>query len=655
MRKLFCHQALIATLVVLAVAAASGCTTDNLSGQAYSAYSSPAAAAFSPESNRMTRTGPDIDFSQDGSAPAGISAPVYALSIDANIALNGNAAYARIILVDEAGGEYLIYEASPLLSSGMSFSVSNVCEETCYLNGVKPKLIKTEMENARVDITSMYYSPVRTAERNKLSKRSSQESAKIAKMNENIAKMGLHWTAGKTSVSGLSYAEKKKLFPGSARLPNLQGFEYYRGGVFSLGGGSAAAGVQSDNLPPKWDWRDVNGENWMTRVKSQGGYTCIHFATIGTLEAQINLYYNQHLDLDLSEQMHADCFNNGDITGLSNMPPECTVSPNNCNPGNIFCKMMYYGVADEACDPFAGRDMMFDPGTCGDTSKVCSACNTNYVCSDWRDRQWKVSGFWDYKFPGSVQSQSCLRQTVNPSVTEFKKALIEFGPMSSGIKSMNHAMVLVGYNRTTLGGEIIWIFKNSWGEGWNELGWGVNGYAYIGTYDLSPLEYGSIPLGPYIPPTSRSYWPSGFTNTINCVDRDGDGYCSWGITRNRPDSCPSTCRAEKDCDDTRSDLGTFDQSMNCVPIATTGIVDREPLTPRTPTTGTLYIISRPAGATIYLDGVMKGNAPKRITDVSPGKHKIKAEKTGYISMTVEVTVLPGKTHNVPMIMLKKFW
>ena len=31
------------------------------------------------------------------------------------------------------------------------------------------------------------------------------------------------------------------------------------------------------------------------------------FALLAPLEAQINLFYNQHLDVDLSEQMVSDC------------------------------------------------------------------------------------------------------------------------------------------------------------------------------------------------------------------------------------------------------------------------------------------------------------------------------------------------------------
>lgn len=76
-----------------------------------------------------------------------------------------------------------------------------------------------------------------------------------------------------------------------------------------------------------WDWRNRHGANdpsspyfddddsgftgWITPIKNQaeptGCGSCSAFGTFGSFEAMINLYYNQHLDLDLSEQEQLSC------------------------------------------------------------------------------------------------------------------------------------------------------------------------------------------------------------------------------------------------------------------------------------------------------------------------------------------------------------
>ncbi|MEI7463279.1 MAG: C1 family peptidase [Candidatus Taylorbacteria bacterium] len=190
-------------------------------------------------------------------------------------------------------------------------------------------------------------------------------------------------------------------------------------------------------LPDSWDWRNVNGENWMTPVKDQGyAGTCWAFANVGALEAQINLYYNKHLDVNLSEQMVVDCSNLGPITQLSTLPAQCG-GDNMCYPGYNYCKDSYIGVADENADLYdVQRSSTGDP----------SMCDYSHIASNWNSRVWKISSFHDYKFVSDRGTPQCSKQTMNLNKDEFKELLIQKGPLDSGITSWTHAMVLVGFN-----------------------------------------------------------------------------------------------------------------------------------------------------------------------------------------------------------------
>jgi hypothetical protein len=98
-----------------------------------------------------------------------------------------------------------------------------------------------------------------------------QNEDKIRNINQHIAETGGRWVAGETPVSILTYEEKKQLFGGN--IPNLQGFEYYKGGIFVMPGSlhNVKSTRKNDSLyVPEYSWRNRHGENWVTPAKSLG-------------------------------------------------------------------------------------------------------------------------------------------------------------------------------------------------------------------------------------------------------------------------------------------------------------------------------------------------------------------------------------------------
>jgi hypothetical protein len=76
----------------------------------------------------------------------------------------------------------------------------------------------------------------------------------------------------------------------------------------------------------------------------------------------------------------------------------------------------------------------------------------------------------------------------------------------------------------------------------------------VPTYDRYGLIYAERP---YFTPEPERY-------EIACTDNDYDMYCNWGISQEKPDTCPSTCLPEKDCDDSDPTKGPADESERCV-------------------------------------------------------------------------------------------
>jgi C1A family cysteine protease len=453
---------------------------------------------------------------------------IYGLMISGSIDLYKDYSLIRVILVGEDFHEYIVYEAYPLIVDNSSETIINECEETCITEGIMPHSLKTELIDAFLQIdeimlTDYPQSLAMIPAEAIMQIKEERDADKIKKIN----KKRLKWIAGETSASRLFYEEKKKLF-GRDKVPNLQGAEFYKGGVLEIESEVNSSSLIDDggsSLIESFDWRnrhgandpnspyydgDATGSGWLTSITNQSCGDCWAHSAVGLTEALANLYFNKHIDvdfgLDLSVQDVLSCSGAGSCSGGS--------------MGGALSYIANTGVVDENCFPYAGND------------KPCEDKCPN------PDEIITINSYDGYGPPDEEES--------------IKRKLINHGPLNFGISSWHHYMCLVGYDKDSVDDETIWILKNSWGTGWGENGYGRLKVALTDIYGLFTLQ---TPANSLLTPFE-----------IACNDFDGDGYYNWGIADDKPSSCPIHALPEKDCDDFNSFLGPFDVNGYCLPI-----------------------------------------------------------------------------------------
>ncbi len=462
---------------------------------------------------------------------------IFGAGITARVTLFGEASLARVILIDNSGNEYLIYEVYSLIADEMSFFVNNACEETKVLNAVTPFQLRIELLGASVTLQKLTTLTNVPYPRNGIAAiqqtiREEQEKQKIDLLNESIKKKGMAWTAGHTSLSSLTYSQKKMMFQKDGMLANLQGFEYYIGGVFELNSNTPDLSVSTtQTMIDSFDWRNRHGANdpqslyydgdklgggWDTKIKDQSEPqycgSCWAHSTLASAEMLANLYYNDHIDMDLAEQELMEC------SDACSYGKGC----NGGSPSKASKWVVKYGIMEEDAFPYKASN-----------SPVCGDSSDNPI--------------ENLRYEGTINISGS-----NASDDSLKQFLVHYGPLNVGIKSMSHAMSLVGYRKDS-NDKTVWVFKNS--HGTNS---GKNGYSSVKPKNLSDFYLSAFKL----PVMSKLY----DDDDIRCVDLDKDGYYNWGVGP-KPETCPE-CPDEGDCDDSRNDLGPMLPDGSCQDIST---------------------------------------------------------------------------------------
>lgn len=458
-------------------------------------------------------------FSRDTTLVFSERSVISGLSISGTVVLdNDNDSYIRVTLVDEYNYEFLVYENYPALSDDLASTFNNVALETVLLDDIAPQYLKITMLKASLRLESVNISTSKANAKNPASIQKAQTQYIVDRLNTNLRKKNMTWRARVTSLSEMSYSEKKDMYGGI--VPQMYGFEHYADGIFVMPGEylNSPSPRSSNDYVQEWDWRNRHGKNWMTFVKNQGKCgSCWAHAAVGVLEAYINLYYNQILTKDLSEEELISCTQWGCGGGYEQ---------------SAFNYIKTSGIVNETCFPYVAEEQ-----------------NCNLKCANPSERIF-IEDFGYY----TTSEDSMKRQLFR-------------APITLGIDTWHHSMTLAGYKKITVGSQIYngngnynetisfgslgsllgrtaWLVKNSIGTEWGNIGYGyivvdpcyINGHCYL------KGRITSLILS---------------DNDIVCSDADGDGLYFWGVGP-KPANCPSWVPDTPDGNDNDINYGALD-------------------------------------------------------------------------------------------------
>ena len=302
-----------------------------------------------------------------------------------------------------------------------------------------------------------------------------------------------------------------------------------------------------DDLPPYFNWRDINGTDWVPSVKDQGSCgSCWDFAAIGALESIIQIREGcAGLNLDLSEQYVLSCLpaagscKGGWAYNAYRWIKSNTSAGNNCN-----------GIIPEICFTYQVNDTV----PCANASP------------DWQDHLIPISTYGRWVPDGSVEDRNAMKTQImesGPIVTSMLFTIWNHGPDNleewgythhastdcylypGPVQGTNHQVVIVGWKddpSLTNGG--YWIVKNSLSQEWGYDGFFNIEYGSlnIDSADIDWVEYHAANYSNWIPVARINTSSQGQTffdgsgsfdheGIIESYEWDfGDGTTSTGVT-----------------------------------------------------------------------------------------------------------------------------
>merc|ERR1719498_576671 len=229
--------------------------------------------------------------------------------------------------------------------------------------------------------------------------------------------------------------------------------------------------ISQDEIPQNWDWRNVNGTNYLSWNKNQHIPTycgsCWAQGSTSALADRFNIMLGDKnpTPVGLDAQVIVNCHAGGSCEGG--------------NPGGVYEFAHKEAIPHSSCEQYVAKDPKSFDCQAIDKCKDCTwpPCPEGQDC---QDKCWAV----DYRkyYASHYYSLS--------GASKMKADLMKYGPISCGIEvtdkfekytggiysefklfpMINHEISVVGWGTDEKTGQEYWIGRNSWGSYWGEYG-----------------------------------------------------------------------------------------------------------------------------------------------------------------------------------------
>ena len=236
--------------------------------------------------------------------------------------------------------------------------------------------------------------------------------------------------------------------------------------------------VSDDTLPEKWDWRNINGINYVTKNLNQHipQYcgSCWAHGAMSSLSDRVKIARNaEGPDINLPVQFILNC-------GVE--------KAGSCNGGDHYAAYEFlhnYGdIPFDTCLAYEACSSDSEEKACSTRDYTCKPDNVCRTCSTFTSMGGRCKEI-SYYPNVTISTYGRVR-----GVHDIKHEIYKNGPIACGInanailkysggildvpnesKEIDHIISIVGWGHDALTNKQYWIVRNSWGEYWGELGY----------------------------------------------------------------------------------------------------------------------------------------------------------------------------------------